>query len=85
LVTGLDAPVILVGHLPHLSRLTGLLVAGDPKREIVSFRMGALIALTRAENGPWQIRWILPPELGVRVEDNLGARATDGAGDTRAV
>jgi phosphohistidine phosphatase len=64
LVGGFGAPVILVGHLPHLSRLTGLLVAGDPARELVAFRMGALICLVRAENGAWRIRWILPPELG---------------------
>ena len=56
------APRMLVGHLPHLSRLTSLLLVGDPTREIVSFRMGAIVCLTREEER-WRLKWILTPEL----------------------
>jgi len=51
-----------VGHLPHLSRLTSLLLVGDPTREIVSFRMGAIVCLTREEEG-WRLKWILTPDF----------------------
>ena len=56
------APTMLVGHLPHLSRLTSLLVVGDPSREIVCFRMGAIVCLTREEER-WRIKWILTPDF----------------------
>lgn len=55
-------PVMAVGHLPHLSRLTALLVTGDPTREIVAFRMGAIVCLDRQPEG-WRVKWILTPEL----------------------
>lgn len=42
-------PLMLVGHLPHLSRLASLLVVGDPDREIVAFRMGGIVCLRRKE------------------------------------
>src|SRR2546422_960147 len=56
------APRMIVGHLPHLSRLTSLLLVGDPTREIVSFRMGAIVCLTREEER-WCLKWILTPDF----------------------
>ncbi len=56
--------LVLVGHLPHLSRLTSLLLLGDPEREIVAFRMGALVSLVMGSEGNWRLRWIIPPEAG---------------------
>jgi phosphohistidine phosphatase len=55
-------PLMLVGHLPHLRRLTGSLLVGDPAREIVQFRMGAIVCLVKSEGG-WQLQWILTPEI----------------------
>lgn len=55
-------PLLLVGHLPHLSRLASLLLVGDAGREIVAFRMGALVALSRDE-GRWRLRYVLTPEI----------------------
>ncbi|NIM52322.1 MAG: phosphohistidine phosphatase SixA [Gemmatimonadales bacterium] len=59
----LKAPAMLVGHLPHLSRLCSLLVHGDPTREIVAFRMGAIVCLSLDTEGRWRVRWILTPEV----------------------
>ena len=55
-------PLMLVGHLPHLSRLASSLLVGDPGREIIRFRMGAIVCLVRAEHA-WRLHWILTPEL----------------------
>ena len=56
--------VALVGHLPHLSRLAGLLLAGDPEAEPVRFRNGGVVALERVEEGEgWVLAWALVPEL----------------------
>ncbi|MGH7548209.1 MAG: phosphohistidine phosphatase SixA [Gemmatimonadales bacterium] len=55
-------PTMLVGHLPHLSRLASLLVVGDPARDIVAFRMGAIVCLGNDE-ARWRVRWMLTPEV----------------------
>lgn len=58
----LDGPTMVVGHLPHLSRLASLMTVGDPDREIVRFRQGAVLCLRRTEDG-WRVAWYLTPEL----------------------
>jgi len=55
-------PLMLVGHLPHLSRLASSLLVGDPAREIIRFRMGGIVCLVKGETG-WLLAWILTPEL----------------------
>lgn len=62
-IGALRAPALLVGHLPHLSRLCSLLVTGDPAAEPVAFRMGGIVCLSTGDDRPWHIRWILTPEL----------------------
>jgi phosphohistidine phosphatase len=61
-----SAPVLLVGHLPHLSRLASLLLVGDPSREIIAFRMGGMVCLDRGDEGLWRLRWALVPELAAQ-------------------
>jgi phosphohistidine phosphatase len=51
-----DEPVMLVGHLPHLSRLAALLLAESPEAGVV--------CLQRQE-GRFAVRWVLTPELVV--------------------
>lgn len=55
-------PLMLVGHLPHLSRLASLLLVGDPGRELIQFRNGAIVCLVKVESR-WLLAWILTPEL----------------------
>lgn len=55
---------MLVGHLPHLARLTGLLVAGDADETVVHFQPGSVVCLERGENGGgWTVAWAVRPEL----------------------
>lgn len=54
--------LILVGHLPHLSRLTSLLLMGTPDPGLVRFRKGGAVALERSAEG-WQVIWFLTPEV----------------------
>jgi phosphohistidine phosphatase len=56
------APLMLVGHLPHLSRLASLLLVGDAGRELIRFRNGAVVCFVRTESG-WALQWVLTPEL----------------------
>jgi phosphohistidine phosphatase len=57
-----DASLMLVGHLPHLSRLASLLLADAPEREIVAFRNAGVVCLERRD-GRFALLWILTPEL----------------------
>ena len=55
-------PVMLVGHLPFLARLAGLLVAGDPEVGAVRFRNSGVVCLVRDE-GRWAVGWLVTPDL----------------------
>jgi phosphohistidine phosphatase len=54
--------IMLVGHLPHLSKLTSLLILGSQEREVVKFRYSALLCLARQEKN-WSIIWYITPEI----------------------
>jgi phosphohistidine phosphatase len=55
--------MMLVGHLPYLSRLATTLLGVERDRVVVEFRMGGLVRLDRNEGGEWAVRWVLTPEL----------------------
>jgi phosphohistidine phosphatase len=54
--------VMLVGHLPFLSRLVGYLVAGDPDQEVVLFEASSLVVLSR-EDSQWLVACAMRPDL----------------------
>ena len=62
IVHGDGGPTMFVGHLPHLSRLASRLLVGDPGKELIAFRTGAIVHLAGDDAG-WRLRWILTPEL----------------------
>lgn len=53
--------VMLVGHLPFLSRLASTLLTGTPEKEIFRFRNSCAICLERDERG-WHLCWMQTPE-----------------------
>jgi len=61
--------VMLVGHLPHLSRLASLLLLDNAEKEVISFKMGGVVCLGR-KNEAWSVDWILLPEIAVRTKGN---------------
>jgi phosphohistidine phosphatase len=61
--------LMLVGHLPFLSKLLSLLVISDPERSIVSFQPGTVVCLSRDDSlkfpspgSGWIIKWVLSSE-----------------------
>ncbi len=54
--------VMLVGHLPYMQRLAGLLLCGDAEREAVHFRNGGVVCLEKRGSG-WTILWQINPTL----------------------
>lgn len=58
-----EEDAMVVGHMPFLSRLASLLLAGDKKREVVGFTNAGVVCLERNDQGDWQVKWIVTPEL----------------------
>jgi phosphohistidine phosphatase len=54
--------VMIVGHLPFLARLAGLMLTGDPQRHVIRFQNGGLVGLAREEE-KWTVSCVLPPGL----------------------
>lgn len=57
-----DRDTLLVGHMPHLSRLTSRLLCGDAEAGIVEFANGGVVCLHR-DDAHWAVRWSIPPAL----------------------
>jgi phosphohistidine phosphatase len=55
--------VMLVGHLPHLSKLAALLTCQDELQKVVDFQMGGVVCLFRDKPGVWSVRWMVTPEI----------------------
>ncbi|MBI4698237.1 MAG: phosphohistidine phosphatase SixA [Nitrospirae bacterium] len=58
----MNEDVMLVGHLPHLSRLASLLLEGDKNKNVVDFKMGGVVCLKKSEQGSWSVEWMITPE-----------------------
>ena len=54
--------VMLVGHLPFLSRLASVLLTGDPERTVIQFKNAGVVCLERQEEN-WVVAWIVIPEI----------------------
>ena len=61
-LAAMDEDVMLVGHLPHIQKLAGLLICGDPAREAVRFRNGGVVCLEKGNTG-WTLLWQIHPTL----------------------
>jgi len=55
--------VMLVGHLPHLGRLSSLLLCGDSEKNLIDFRMGGVVCLKKSDGGAWSVQWMITPEI----------------------
>jgi len=64
-LSGMDEDVFLVGHLPHLSKLSGSLFCGNEDKEVVAFRKGGIVCLERNRDGHWSIQWMITPEISL--------------------
>lgn len=62
-LNNISGDVMLVGHLPHLSRLASLLLSGDSERKIISFSMAGIVCLESGGDSGWSLKWMITPEL----------------------
>lgn len=59
-----EADTLVVGHLPHLTKVAARLLAGDEEAELLAFKPGAVACLERDDTATgWTLAWFLRPEL----------------------
>ncbi len=61
-IAGWDGDTMLVGHLPHIGRLTTQLIAGADGRTVAMFSPGTVACLERMGD-TWALAWMANPEL----------------------
>jgi len=62
MLQGETEPVMIVGHLPFLSRLAGLLLTENAEKSVIRFRTGGCVCLVQ-ENGNWTVECAVTPDL----------------------
>ncbi len=57
----LPEDVMLVGHLPHLSKLAALLLCYNEQKQVINFQNGGVVCLHKNDEGAWLAQWIITP------------------------
>lgn len=60
-INAMDEDTAIVGHLPFLDRLLGLLVLEDANRRVMDFKPAGAVCLKPAGGGRWLIEWAIGP------------------------
>jgi phosphohistidine phosphatase len=60
---GKKESIMLVGHLPHLGKLSSFLLSGDQEKNIIAFKMGSAVCMKRDDAGAWTLQWMITPEI----------------------
>ena len=59
-VEAVEQPILLVGHLPFMSRLAALLVKGDAALSVAEFSPATMLCCVKV-GAKWQIDWQIAP------------------------
>lgn len=57
-----DDDLMIVGHLPFVSKLAALLLTGTSEQEVLAFQYAGMFCLERDE-GEWRLAWAVVPEI----------------------
>jgi len=55
--------LMIVGHLPHLAKLTSVVLGVPEATTLVEFKPGGVVCFEGSADGRWTIAWMLTPEL----------------------
>ena len=55
--------LMIVGHLPFLSKLASLLLTSSESSETVAFKQGGIVCLKCKDANQWQIEWMITPDF----------------------
>lgn len=64
----LFTPIMIVGHLPFMARLVGLLLVKQAEPALVSYQPGSIVCLQKNMEHGWQITWMVRPHLFIRQQ-----------------
>jgi len=59
----INEDIMLVGHLPHLSRLTSILLCQDAEKILVEFQQGCVVCLKTEDFTNWSLSWMVIPDI----------------------
>ena len=62
-LAGMNEDIMLVGHLPYMAKLAGLLLCGDREKMFVDFKMAGIVCLKRDDDKRWLLEWMVVPEM----------------------
>lgn len=57
-----NTDLMIVGHLPFLTKLASFLLTGKEDRTVIAFKQGAILCLENVE-GDWSVLFMCPPSL----------------------
>ncbi len=55
--------IMIVGHLPFLSKLAASLVTGRELPEVIAFRQGGILCIEQGEDRARRVAWMIVPEI----------------------
>jgi phosphohistidine phosphatase len=61
-ISAMEFDTMLVGHLPHLSRLASTLLCWNSEIEIVEFHTATAVCLDGTA-GNWHLKWLVGPDI----------------------
>jgi phosphohistidine phosphatase len=62
-IMSLKQDIMIVGHLPFLSKLASLLLTGRDSSNTVAFKNAGIVCLNYTDDNQWQLDWIIIPEI----------------------
>ncbi len=55
-------PLMMVGHLPFLSRLSSFLLLDNPNASFLQFKTASMVCLEKVED-QWTLAWVIHPDI----------------------
>ena len=55
--------IMLVGHLPHLNRLSSQLLCQNKNTFMINFQAAGVFCLERDETNNWSVCWMIVPQI----------------------
>jgi phosphohistidine phosphatase len=65
-VKDMHEDIMIVGHLPYLSKFASLLILGDAEKTIIAFKMAGVVCIRKVDDD-WRVSWMVTPELLQRI------------------
>ena len=58
-----DKDIMIVGHMPFLSKLASSLVTCNESANVIAFQQGGVVCLKKNDDNVWSVQWMVVPKL----------------------